>query len=398
MKSSIQIQNDIRACDQEIDKLSGAFNAAEGSEQAAIHDQICELRGKKNALYDQLPEVQKAEDEMRAQGGTPLAAPVENKFKPVNAAQAFLGDPSKFAGLTVQNDLNVMRTVKNAYTEFGIGERTDTDYTFPRQTSDAAPLFGILSTLPTGTTDADVLNFFVPDADNYSNGAKTWKKGEAKGQTSFDWKKVSAQLETIAHYIPVSKLEMMDYGQLTSLINTELLYGLRAKLAAAVVSGENADGIMGITKADGVQKYTAKTGDSLTDSIFKMANDVFLKSGYIATHVAMHPYVSESIQLEKDKNGRYVNQIVNGKLFALTVVDDANLVTVGESASTYGMTVYYNNAATVFTKHNDEVSVGLVNDQFTRNEYTILAEGTHGLKIARPDAISVLTDTGVSGR
>ncbi len=397
MKSSIQIQNDIHACDIEIDKLSGAFNAAEGDEQAAIHDQICELRGKKSALYDQLPEVQQAEDAIRAQGGVPLAAPAQPEFKAHNAAEKFLGDPAKFSGLTA-NDLNVMRTVKNAYTEFGIGERTDTEYTFPRQTSDNAPIFGILSTLPTATTDADILNFFVPVAEDYKNGAAAWKKGETKGQTSFDWKKVSAQLETLAHYIPVSKLEMMDYGQLASLVNTELLYGLRAKLAAAVVSGDNANGIMGITKAEGVQAYTAKSGDSLTDSIFKMGNDVFLKSGFVATHVGMHPYVSESIMLEKDKNGRYINSIVNGKLFALTVVDDSNLVTVGDSANTYGVAVYYNNAATVFTKHSDEVSIGLVNDQFVRNEYTVLAEGTYGLKIARPDAISVLADSGVTGR
>lgn len=398
MKSSLQIHNELLDLDAKIAEAQGKFNAAEGDAKDAFRDAINEYKGEQKALNDILGDVLAAEDRVRAGGGVPLANPASAEFKPFNAAQAFLGDPSKFTGLTPQNDLNVMRTVKNAYTEFGIGERTDTDYTFPRQTSDAAPLFGILSTLPTGTTDADVLSFFVPDADSYANGAKAWKKGETKGQTSFAWKKVSAQLETLAHYIPVSKLEMMDYGQLSSLINTELLYGLRAKLAEAVVAGESENGIVGITKADGVQKYTAKTGDSLTDSVFKMANDVFLKSGYIATHVAMHPYVSESIQLEKDKNGRYINQIVNGRLFALTVVDDANLVTAGESSSTYGMAVYWNSAATVFTKHSDEISIGLVNDQFTRNEYTILAEGTHGLKIARPNAFSVLADTGVTGR
>ena len=396
MKSTIQIQNDIRACDNKIDELSGAFNAAAGDEQAAIHDQICELRGQKKALYANLDEAQKAEDEIRAQGGVPLAAPVENKFKPMNAAQAFLGDPAKFGGLSAKNDLNVMHAVKNAYTEFGIGERSDTDYTFPRQTSDLAPVFGIISTLPQGTTDADVLNFFIPDATAYSNGAKAWKKGETKGETSFAWKKATANLETLAHYIPVSKLEMLDYGQLASLVNTELLYGLRAKLAAAVVSGETENGIIGITKAEGVQQYTAKSGDSLTDSVYRMANDVFLKSGFAATHVAMHPYVSESVMLDKDKNGRYINAIVNGKLFALTVVDDANLSATAEEKTTYGMSVYWNNAATVFTKHADEVSIGLVNDQFVRNEYTILAEGTYGLKVARPDAISVLADTGIT--
>ncbi len=398
MKSSLQIHNELRDLDLKIAEAQDKFNAAEGDAKDAYRDAINQFKGEQKSLNDMLGDVLAAEDEVRRGGGVPLASAAPAEYEPVNAAQDFLGDPSKFTGLTAQNDLNVMRTVKNAYTEFGIGTKTDTDYNFPRQTSDIAPLFGILSTLPTGTTDADVLSFFVPDADSYTNGAKAWKKGETKGQTSFLWKKVSAQLETLAHYIPVTKLEMMDYGQLASLINTELLYGLRAKLAEAVVAGETEGGIIGITKADGVQKYTAKTGDSLTDSVFKMANDVRLASGFIATHVAMHPYVSESIQLEKDKNGRYINQIVNGKLFALSVVDDANLVTVGDSASTYGMAVYYNNAATVFTKHSDEVSIGLVNDQFVRNEYTILAEGTHGLKIARPNAFSVLADTGVTGR
>lgn len=398
MKSSLQIHNELRDLDLKITEAQDKFNASEGDAKDAYRDAINQFKGEQKSLNDMLGDVLAAEDEIRRGGGVPLASAAPAEYKPGNAAQDFLGDPSKFTGLTAQNDLNVMRTVKNAYTEFGIGVKTDTDYNFPRQTSDIAPLFGILSTLPTGTTDADVLSFFVPDTDSYSNGAKAWKKGETKGQTSFAWKKVSAQLETLAHYIPVTKLEMMDYGQLASLINTELLYGLRAKLAEAVVAGETEGGIIGITKADGVQKYTAKTGDSLTDSVFKMANDVRLASGFIATHVAMHPYVSESIQLEKDKNGRYINQIVNGKLFALSVVDDANLVTVGDSATTYGMAVYYNNAATVFTKHSDEVSIGLVNDQFVRNEYTILAEGTHGLKIARPNAFSVLADTGVTGR
>ncbi len=398
MKSSLQIHNELRDLDLKIAEAQDKFNAAEGDAKDAYRDAINQFKGEQKSLNDMLGDVLAAEDEVRRSGGVPLASAAPAEYKPGNAAQDFLGDPSKFTGLTAQNDLNVMRTVKNAYTEFGIGTKIDTDYNFPRQTSDIAPLFGILSTLPTGTTDADVLSFFVPDADSYTNGAKAWKKGETKGQTSFLWKKVSAQLETLAHYIPVTKLEMMDYGQLASLINTELLYGLRAKLAEAVVAGETEGGIIGITKADGVQKYTAKTGDSLTDSVFKMANDVRLASGFIATHVAMHPYVSESIQLEKDKNGRYINQIVNGKLFALSVVDDANLVTVGDSSSTYGMAVYYNNAATVFTKHSDEVSIGLVNDQFVRNEYTILAEGTHGLKIARPNAFSVLADTGVTGR
>lgn len=397
MKSSIQIQNEIRAIDENLKELSAQFNATEGDAQAAIHDSIVAANAKKDMFYEQLDEVVKAEDAMRAQGGVPVAAPVEKPFKAANLAQKFLGNPRDFRGLSAA-DVNNMIKVRNDFQEFGIGEKTDTEYVFPRQTSDAAPIFGILDTLGAATTDADVLNYFVPDTSKYKNNAAKWKKGEAKAKSEFEWKKASAYMETVAHYVPVSKLEMRDYGQLENVINTELLYGLRAKKAGKIVS-QAADaanpGIVGLTQNTDILKFTAATGDTIADSAYKMATDVFLASGYTATHVAMHPYVAEAAQLLKDGDNRYMNVVINGKLWALSVVQDANLKT---AESKFGMMVYWNGGATVFTKHNDELSIGLVDDQFTRNEYTILAEGTYGLKVARPDAFSYLADTAVAGR
>lgn len=397
MKSSIQIQNEIRAIDENLKELSAQFNATEGDAQAAIHDSIVAANAKKDMFYEQLDEVVKAEDAMRAQGGVPVAAPVEKPFSASNLAQKFLGDPRNFRGLSAA-DVNNMIKVRNDFQEFGIGEKTDTEYVFPRQTSDAAPIFGILDTLGAATTDADVLNYFVPDTSKYKNNAAKWKKGEAKAKSEFEWKKASAYMETVAHYVPVSKLEMRDYGQLENVINTELLYGLRAKKAEKIVS-QAADaanpGIVGLTQNTDILKYTAGAGDTIADSAYKMATDVFLASGYTATHVAMHPYVAEAAQLLKDGDNRYMNVVINGKLWALSVVQDANLKT---AEGKFGMMVYWNGGATVFTKHNDELSIGLVDDQFIRNEYTILAEGTYGLKVARPDAFSYLADTAVAGR
>lgn len=400
MKSSIQIQNEVRAIDENLKELSAQFNAAEGDAQAAIHDSIVAANAKKDMLYEQLDEVVKTENAMRAQGGVPIAAPVENKqeFKPRNVAQAFLGNPSNFKGLSVA-DVNNMIKVRNDYQEFGVGQRTDTDYTFPRQASDNSPVFGILNTLGQATTDADVLSYFVPDTAKYKNNAAKWKKGDAKAKSEMAWKKTSAYLETIAHYIPVSKLEMRDYGQLENVVNTELLYGLAAKKAAAIVSqaadAEN-PGIVGLTQNTDILTYSAGASDSIADSAYKMATDVFLASGYAPTTIAMHPYVAEAIQLQKDGNKNYMHLVVNGQLWALNVVQDSNLVDA--TGAKFGMMVYWNGGATVFTKHNDELSIGLVDDQFIRNEYTILAEGTYGLKVSRPDAFSYLADTGVTGR
>lgn len=397
MKSSIQIQNEIRAIDENLKELSAQFNATEGDAQAAIHDSIVAANAKKDMFYEQLDEVVKAEDAMRAQGGVPVAAPVEKPFKAANLAQKFLGNPRDFRGLSAA-DVNNMIKVRNDFQEFGIGEKTDTEYVFPRQTSDAAPIFGILDTLGAATTDADVLNYFVPDTSKYKNNAAKWKKGEVKAQSEMTWKKASAYMETVAHHVPVSKLEMRDYGQLENVISTELLYGLRAKKAKKIVSQATDaanPGIVGLTQNTDILKFTAATGDTIADSAYKMATDVFLASGYTATHVAMHPYVAEAAQLLKDGDNRYMNVVINGKLWALSVVPDANLKT---AENKFGMMVYWNGGATVFTKHNDELSIGLVDDQFTRNEYTILAEGTYGLKVARPDAFSYLADTAVAGR
>ena len=131
-----------------------------------------------------------------------------------------------------------------------------------------------------------------------------------------------------------------------------------------------------------------------------MGTDVFIGSGYQPTHVAMHPYVAESLALEKDKQGRYMNVMVNGNLWALKVVEDLHLtetiVVDSTEKTTYGVLTYWNQAATVFTKETDSITIGLVGDQFAYNEATIRAEGRHGLKVTYPKAFSYLADSGIT--
>ena len=407
MKSSIQIQNEIHACDQEIDKLSGDFNAAEGDAQAAIHDQICELRGKKGALYDQLPDAQAAEDAIRRDGGVPLAAgtPEPKAAKPRTLGEELLGARDAFNGLAFGQKLsiNVMDASDKPYTNFGLPGQTEIDYDLPRQTSDNAYQFGFLDSLPNGTTAADILTYFAKDDSKYANNAAAWTAGTEKPSSTMGWKQESCQVETIAHLMPVLEQQVKDWGQLRSLIDVELLMGLRLAEAKAALVGANSNGITGILKNNGIQTYTAAKNDDLVDSVRKMKTDILLKSGFQPTHLAAHPYVTESLELMKDKNGRYIQQVINGKLWALTVVEDINLtgkktVTSANDTDTYGALVYWNQAATWFTKETDSIQVGLVGNQFAYNEATIRAEGRHALKVTYPKAFSYIADTGVAGR
>lgn len=400
MKSSIQIRNEVRDLDERIAKASAEFAGAEGDAKDALRDQINEFKGQQRALNDMLDDVLAEEDKVRRGGGVPLAAPAaEPKAKaPKSIVDLLMGPRDEFKGLGFHDTMTF--NVKDAYTDFGLPGVQQIDYSLPRQTSDALPNFGFLDSLPTGTTQADILTYFEKDEAKYNNAAAVWTPGNKKPSSAMGWKQTSAYIETIAHLMPVLEQQLKDYGQLQSLIGTELLFGLRMALADKVLTGNDDNGIKGVLNNASIQKYAAKTGDTIADSVYRMGTDVFIGSGYQPTHVAMHPYVAESLALEKDKQGRYMNVMVNGKLWALNVVEDIHLskTTGAESTAktTYGILTYWNQAATVFTKETDSIAVGLVGDQFAYNEATIRAEGRHGLKVTYPKAFSYLADSGIT--
>lgn len=400
MKSSIQIRNEVKDLDERIAKASAEFASAEGDAKDALRDQINDYKGQQRALNDMLDDVLAEEDKIRRGGGVPLAAPAtEPKAKaPKTVVDYLMGARDEFKGLGFHDTMTF--NVKDAYTNFGLPGVQQIDYNLPRQTSDALPNFGFLDSLPTGTTQADILTYFYKDEEKYSNAAAVWTPGKQKPSSAMGWKQTSAYIETIAHLMPVLEPQLKDYGQLQSLISTELLFGLRMALADKVLTGSDTNGIQGVLKNADIQAYTAKTGDTLADSVYRMGTDVFIGSGYQPTHVAMHPYVAESLALEKDKQGRYMNVMVNDNLWALKVVEDLHLTaTTGADSTektTYGVLTYWNQAATVFTKETDSITVGLVGDQFAYNEATIRAEGRHGLKVTYPKAFSYLADSGIT--
>lgn len=400
MKSSIQIRNEVRDLDERIAKASSEFASAEGDAKDALRDQINDYKGQQRALNEMLDDVLADEDKVRRGGGIPLAAPAaEPKAKaPKSVVDCLMGARDEFKGLGFHDTMTF--NVKDAYTNFGLPGVQQVDYSLPRQTSDALPNFGFLDSLPTGTTQADILTYFEKDEAKYKNAAAVWTPGSQKPSSAMGWKQTSAYIETIAHLMPVLEPQLRDYGQLQSLISTELLFGLRMALADKVLTGSDANGIKGVLKNEGIQAYTAKSGDTLADSVYRMGTDVFIGSGYQPTHVALHPYVAESLALEKDKQGRYMNVMVNGNLWALKVVEDLHLTetTVADSIekTTYGVLTYWNQAATVFTKETDSITIGLVGDQFAYNEATIRAEGRHGLKVTYPKAFAYLADSGIT--
>lgn len=396
-KSSIQIRNEVKDLDSRIAAAELAFNSAEGDAKDAIRDEIVGYKGQQKALNDILDDVLAEEEKVRAGGGVPLAAPAPAaKAEPSTVAAAMLGVADEFKPLAKGDWLRY--DVTDAAPDYNLPRVEKVDYNLPSQLSTALPNTGFLDSLAKGTTSGDV-KFFK--ANGVTNNADFWEAGNLKATSSMQYVQDVAMLSTIAHGMPVLEENLADYGQLRSMIDIELLAGLRLKEAWAALnanekSGASTTGMIGVLNNADIQKFTKGAKDTLADAVRKMKTDSFIGSKFAPTHMAVHPYVTEALELEKDANGRYINLMINGRLWALSVVEDMNLVTGDVGSEKYGAIVYWNGAATWLTRSSDSLAVGVVDDQFMRNELTIRAEGRHALKVTYPKSFVYLTDTGIS--
>lgn len=389
MKSSIEIRNEVRDLDDKIAKATADFNAAEGDAKDAFRDAINEFKGRQSALNDMLDDVLAEEDRIRKGGGIPMASnPVAKK--PFDVARAFLGDRAAFdkaGGLVLGTKVNVSKFLNDGDHTFELAIPTRTDYRLPDNVLELP--MGVIDVVEHARTDAN-LTYMAQGA--FTNAAADWTPGTTKPESDESWTEKSMNLFTTAHWIAVSKQTAHHYGQLDSLIRGDLMYGLRVKEAADLISKDAGDGKKGMIKDPDIQTYTAKKGEKFYDSARRMITAAWMKSGYRPTHFGVHPLVLEQLDLEKDSVGAYLRLFNDGRIWGIRVVEDVNLVSGGVGTEKYGAMAFNRFSATWYTSETDALTVGYVNDQLIRNEYTLLAEGEHGIAVPHPKSIVYLAD------
>lgn len=396
MTSSIEIHNRILDLDERIARATEGFNAAEGDAKDALRDAICTLKGEQKALNDQLGDVLAAEDEVRRGGGVPMAAPMPKAAPARDAVRAFLGTREEFeraGGIADRiGQLVKVSAATDATHQFGLPTPTQTSYELPSNVIEMP--MGVLDTLSKGTTDSNLV-YKVPGA--FTNGAALWKPGAVKPESDERWEEKTMNLFTVAHWVAVSKHAAKHYGQLESLIRNDLAYGLRVREHAYCLNLDDGDGKRGILKDPGIQAYTPKKGEGFYDSARRMKTASWMATGFQPNYVAVHPVALEQLDLEKSADGWYLRLNSDGKVWGLPVVEDVNLTETAGSKTTYGALLYNSMCATWYTSETDSLSIGLVNDQFIPNEYTLLAEGEHGITIQRPKSFVYLKDAVSAG-
>ena len=377
----VELQNKIVAYEGRIAELMAGEPTDESVREAkAIVGRLSECRDMLMA------EAKRVADENEAMAMAAKTAP-----KAQTVIERVLGPVDAFSG--IEPGWKVTVDTSYAPAALPIPEKYDTD--LPGAVRLPA---GIVSTLPQARTN-EAEHYFQQPA--FDNKAAAWTEG-SKAQSGIEWPLAVANLETIAHYIPVPKLAVRRYRNLESTISGALLMGLEQVKDAHVVKGSNASGIVGLANQTGIQTYTKGEAENIYDIVVKMAAKVRVKSGFAPDCVAMPTSVWAAIKTAKGVDGHYLYPeiVQNGTIDGLRIVIDENLAVASGGTITNGIMVYFSGAAQFLVADPDEVTIGLVDKQFIQNAYTLLAEGTYALKVPIPAGFcycsSVSTEQGGS--
>ncbi|MBF83186.1 MAG: phage major capsid protein, partial [Acidobacteria bacterium] len=183
----------------------------------------------------------------------------------------------------------------------------------PQRTKRVRDLF------PARSTTAAVIEYFRLSGFTNNAAPVSERSGSpevftAKPQSTLAFIGEQAPVRTLAHWEAAHRNVLADEPQLRSIIDNELLYGLRLHEDAQIITGDGTgENLLGITStnATGVQTYNWSAGavlpvpDTKADAIRRAATLSFL-AYYEPTGVVMHPNDWEDVELTKDSNGQYL--------------------------------------------------------------------------------------------
>ena len=226
----------------------------------------------------------------------------------------------------------------------------------------------------------------------YTRAAATVAHSALKPEAALSLDSVTEAVRTIAVHMPVEEQQLDDHPQLAGIINGELLYDVNKHVEELVMYGDGqGENFNGILTDLAVLAARSQGGDTLIDIARRGITDV-RRAGYEPNAIVVDPLDWEEIVLEKGSDNRYVWVVVTDgatqRLWAVPVIETVAMEDFqGNATEERNMLVGdFQRGATLWDRMDASISVGWVNDQFIRNQRTILAELRAAFGVKRPGA------------
>jgi HK97 family phage major capsid protein len=256
---------------------------------------------------------------------------------------------------------------------------------------------------PTRTTSAAVIEYFrmigfTTPGTTAVNAASpvAERSGSAfalKPQSSMVFEGHQAPVRTLAHWEAAHRNVLADEPQLRSIIDNELLYGLRLQEDYQILQGDGTgENLLGVLNTTGVQTYNHTPGsggvpssDTKADAIRRAATLAFL-AYYEPSGVVMHPNDWEDIELTKNTQGTYlfsVSMQVGGeaRIWRMPIVDTPAM------PEGFALVGAFGTGAQLYDREQASIRISEQHaDFFVRNAIVILAEERLALAVKRPES------------
>ena len=254
------------------------------------------------------------------------------------------------------------------------------------------PPFTLMDAVTPGTTQSDVVEYAqlttaTSAAAAVAEATDTAGATGLKPQSNLVFGKVTAPVRTIAHWIAATKRTLMDAGQLRTLIDSFMVYGIEKAEQNEVVNGDGTgEHFLGILATPGILSLAwPGTGTpAMIDQLRKGITAVQWTGLDQPNAVALNPADNEALDLAKDGQQRYFGAGPFGAgpstIWGLPrIVSDALPVKVAIVAN-FRQAVLWDREQETITASDSHA------DFFTRNLVAILGEERAAFGIFRPSA------------
>jgi len=244
--------------------------------------------------------------------------------------------------------------------------------------------------LDISTTSSDAVKY--TRLVSYTRAAAAVANSAQKPEAALSLDAVTEAVRTIAVHMPVENQQLADLPSLAGIINGELLYDLDKHVEELVVYGDGTgENFQGIIPDPAVLACRSEVGDTLIDIARRGITDV-RRAGYEPNAILVDPLDWEDIVLEKGTDNRYVWVVVTDgatqRLWAVPVIETVAMEDfAGVTTEARNLLVGdFRRGATLWDRQRSSIATGWINDQFIRNQRTILAELRAAFGVKRPGA------------
>lgn len=224
----------------------------------------------------------------------------------------------------------------------------------------------------------------------HTRGAGPVAEGGTKPQSNVTFEQKTDLVKKLAVWIPVSDEALDDVPQLFGYLQQLLRYDLKLEEEGQILKGDgtgnNLPGIM--TQATTFTASLSKAGDTSIDTVRRAIYQVRKQAKLAADATVMTELDWMDIELQKDSQNRYLFANLQG--FVTPILWGRPVITSdsmdeGNGTDTGGefLVGNFQRGATIYDRMSFLFKVGMINDDFIKNQRALLVEERLGLAVRR---------------